>query len=62
MLDRNTAEATALPRTGSGAMAPVSGAIRWIADFSRHKPLGAIGRAMFVVLIVVAVFSPVIAP
>ena len=62
MLDRNTAEVTALPRTGSAIPSQVSGSVRWIVDFSRHKPLGAIGGAMFLVLIVVAVFSPLIAP
>ncbi len=62
MLDRNTAEVTALPRTSSAIPAQVSGSLRWISDFSRHKPLGAIGGAMFIALIVVAVFAPVIAP
>jgi peptide/nickel transport system permease protein len=34
----------------------------WIADFARRRPLGAIGGAVILVLLLVAVVAPLIAP
>ena len=48
--------------TDAGALTPRS---RWVADvlaFCRRRPLGAIGAAVVVVMLVVAVTAPLIAP
>ena len=62
MIERETSEVRALPGIGGGVLAPVFKALNTIATFSKSKPLGAIGGAMFVALVFVAVFAPAIAP
>ena len=41
---------------------PLYRAAREIVDFSRRKPLGAIGGGILAVLIIIAVLAPVISP
>ena len=40
----------------------VSTSARWFADFSRRKPLGAVGAVIVAFTLVVAIFAPLIAP
>ena len=62
MIDRNTAEVAALPRTSAGVLAPVLGTLQVVANFSKRKPLGAIGGAIFLLLVLIALAAPAIAP
>ena len=43
-------------------MAPVLGPFNAVATFSRRKPLGAIGGAITVLLVLIALLAPVLAP
>ena len=47
-------------RPGIGAVAADS--LRWVVKFARKKPLGAFGGVVVIVLVLVGVFAPVIAP
>jgi peptide/nickel transport system permease protein len=62
MIDRQTQEARAVPALSAGVLAPVVGVVHWLARFTRTKPLGAIGGAITVVLILIALLGPLIAP
>ncbi len=62
MIDAERTEAIAIPRTGAGVLAPVLGTYNAVATFSKRKPLGAIGGAITVLLVVVAILAPVLAP
>ena len=62
MIDAERTEAIALPRTGAGILAPVLGTFNAVATFSKRKPLGAVGGAITVLLVVVAILAPVLAP
>ena len=62
MIDAERTEARALPRTGTGVLAPVLGAFQAVATFSKRKPLGAAGGAITVVLMAVAILAPLLAP
>ena len=62
MIERETSEVRALPGIGGGVLSPVLAGLNTLATFSKGKPLGAIGGAMFVALVVVAIFAPAIAP
>jgi peptide/nickel transport system permease protein len=46
----------------SGRRAPRSGWARWIRGFVNRKPLGAIGGALVLLMLVVAAAAPVLAP
>ncbi len=59
--DRDTLGASA-PSKVDELAAMAARSIRWVGTFSKRKPLGAIGGAITLVLIVLAVFAPVIAP
>ena len=57
---RRNGEAT-LPRFGEGLLhAPAQAKAVW--DFSRRKPLGAVGAFILLALVVTAIFAPFIAP
>ena len=60
MIDAERTEAIALPR--AGVLAPVLGTFNAVATFSKRKPLGAIGGAITVFLLVVAILAPILAP
>ena len=60
MIERERAEV--LPGIGAGVSVPGIGAVRWLARFGRTKPLGAVGGVITVVLILIALLAPVIAP
>ena len=62
MIEREISEVRALPGIGGGVLARVLATLNTLATFSKSKPLGAIGGAMFVALVFVAVFAPAIAP
>ncbi len=62
MIERETSEVRALPGIGGGVLTRVLATLNTLATFSKSKPLGAIGGAVFVALVVVAVFAPAIAP
>ena len=55
-------EARAVPALSGGALAPVANAGRWVNRFARTKPLGAIGGVITILLILVAVAAPLLAP
>ena len=59
--DRDTLGASA-PSKVDALTATAARSIRWVGTFSKRKPLGAIGGAITLVLIVLEVFAPVIAP
>jgi len=59
--DRDTLGASD-PSKLDALAATAARSIRWVGTFSKRKPLGAIGGAITLVLIVLAVFAPVIAP
>ena len=52
--------AAVLPEIRAGF--PGAGAARWLARFARTKPLGAVGGAITVLLLLIAILAPVIAP
>ena len=56
------ADTRAVIGSGGGALAPVTGALRTMSQFGKNKPLGAVGGAIFLVLVLVAIVAPVIAP
>jgi len=60
MLERT--EERALPRLRTGPVSVAGGSLNAVATFARKKPLGAIGGAMMLALVVVALLAPVIAP
>ena len=63
MIDRETAEeAPQVQAVSSPISAPVVSAGQKINRFVRTKPLGAIGGGITVILILIAIFAPVIAP
>lgn len=63
MIERDTTEeARAVPALSTGVLAPVSGVGRWLNRFVRTKPLGAIGGVITLLLILVAVTAPLLAP
>jgi len=63
MIERETTgEARAVPALSPGVLAPVAGAGRWLNRFARTKPLGAIGGVITLLLIVVALLAPLLAP
>ena len=62
MIERESVEVRAPSRIGGGVLAPGLGAVQAVARFSRQKPLGAIGGAITVALILVALLAPVISP
>ncbi len=63
MIERETTgEARAVPALNTGVLAPVAGAGRWLNRFARTKPLGAIGGVITILLIVVALLAPLLAP
>ncbi len=55
-------EARAVPALSGGALAPAVGWARWLNRFARTKPLGAIGGVITILLILVAVSAPLLAP
>ena len=58
----NEAEIRPAGGLSTGALAPLYGWYRWTYRFCRTKPLGAIGGFITVVLILIAILAPVIAP
>ena len=63
MIEREpTEESRAVPALSTGVLAPVAGAARWVNRFARTKPLGAIGGAITLLLILIALFAPLLAP
>ena len=62
MLERETTGARPVGVLNSGVLAPAARSTAWLARFARTKPLGAVGGAITVLLILIAVFAPVIAP
>ena len=59
MIERDrTEEARAVPALSGGVLAPAVGASRWVTRFCRTKPLGAIGGAITLLLILIAVGRP----
>ena len=63
MIERDTTEeARAVPALSGGVLAPVAGSARWVTRFCRTKPLGAIGGAITLLLILIALAAPLLAP
>ena len=63
MIERDrTEEARAVPALSGGVLAPAVGASRWVPRFCRTKPLGAIGGAITLLLILIAVAAPLLPP
>jgi peptide/nickel transport system permease protein len=62
MIDRERAEARAVPRISAGVLAPVLSPFQAVASFSRRKPLGAVGGGIILVLILIAALAQVISP
>ncbi|MDA1220054.1 MAG: ABC transporter permease [Chloroflexi bacterium] len=62
MIEREAASPRPLPGLSAGVLAPASSVGKWVTRFTRTKPLGAIGGAITIILILIAVFAPVIAP
>ena len=59
--DRDTVVAP-IPSKHAALLTQTARSTRWLVDFSRRKPLGAIGGIITVILFVMAIFAPVIAP
>ena len=63
MIERETTEEVrAVPVLNTGVLAPVAGSARWLNRFARTKPLGAIGGVITLLLILVALTAPLLAP
>ena len=62
MIERESVEITAPSRERTGALSPGLAAVRAVDAFSRRKPLGAIGGAITLLLILVALLAPIISP
>ncbi|SVB87678.1 uncharacterized protein METZ01_LOCUS240532 [marine metagenome] len=59
--DRDTVVAP-IPSKRAALLTQTARSTRWLVDFSRRKPLGAIGGIITVILFVLAILAPVIAP
>lgn len=57
-----TEGALAVPALSAGVLAPLARQSRWVARFCRTKPLGAIGGVITLLLIVIALAAPLLAP
>ena len=55
-------QAPAVLRVGTSVLARGLAPTLWVARFARQKPLGAVGGAVVVVLLVIAILAPVLAP
>ena len=62
MIDQDTLGASTPSNRGALLLTQTVRSTRWVVTFSRRKPLGAIGGIITVILFVVAILSPVIAP
>jgi peptide/nickel transport system permease protein len=63
MIDRETAEgARAVAAPSTGVLAPALSVAHWLNRFARTKPLGAIGGAITVLLLLMALLADVVAP
>lgn len=62
MIEREAVSARQLPRLNAGVLAPAVSSGKWLSRFARTKPLGAIGGGITVILILIAVFAPALAP
>ena len=63
MIERDrTEEARAVPALSGGVLAPVARWGTWVTRFCRTKPLGAIGGAITLLLILIALAAPLLAP
>jgi peptide/nickel transport system permease protein len=62
MIEREAIRAHTLPGFNAGVLASASSASKRLARFARTKPLGAIGGAITVLLILIALLGPMIAP
>ena len=62
MIERESVEITAPSRVRTGVLSPGLAAVRTVDAFSRRKPLGAIGGAITLLLILVALLAPIISP
>ena len=61
MIGRDTVVAP-IPSKRAALLTQTARSTRWLVDFSRRKPLGAIGGIITVILFVLAILAPVIAP
>ena len=62
MLEQETTGARPVGALHSGVLAPAARSTAWLARFARTKPLGAVGGVITILLILIAIFAPVIAP
>ena len=62
MIEREAVDVQRTPAVSAGILTPAKNSGKWIARFARTKPLGAVGGAITIILILIAVFAPVIAP
>lgn len=62
MIEHHTSEPRTLSGIGVRGLAPVLALMAAITTFSRRKPLGAVGGAIVVLLVLMALFAPVISP
>ena len=62
MIEPGTSGARALPGVRTNALVPGIRAGRWLSRFIRTKPLGAVGGGITLLLILIALLAPFIAP
>ena len=62
MIEPQTADTRAVLAPSDGVLAPLSGLFQTLTRFGKNKPLGAVGGMIFVALVLVAVFAPILAP
>ena len=60
--DQDTVVASTPSKPGTLLLTQTIRSTRWVVTFSRRKPLGAIGGIITVILFVLAILAPVIAP
>lgn len=62
MFDQQTADTQAVIAPSGGALAPLNNALQGLSRFGKNKPLGAVGGVIFLALVLVAIFAPLLAP